>query len=99
MQFSSFITNKIIKKLIEWDPELWWVDILHNSNFNFFKDLQNLLNSYKNHIDIIFYRNDEQIYFIEHGTENPCHTFRVDDSLSISYMSFIKEFLSQINRI
>ena len=24
MQFSSFITNKIIKKLIEWDPELWW---------------------------------------------------------------------------
>lgn len=22
---------------------------------------------------------DEQIYFIEHGTENPCHTFRVDD--------------------
>jgi len=49
MQFSSFITNKIIKKLIEWDPELWWVDILHN------------------------------IYFIEHGTENPCHTFRVDD--------------------
>ena len=50
MQFSSFITNKIIKKLIEWDPELWWVDILHNSNFNFFKDLQNLLNSYKNHI-------------------------------------------------
>ena len=33
----------------------------------------------KNHIDIIFYRNDEQIYFIEHGTENPCHTFRVDD--------------------
>lgn len=78
MQFSSFITNKIIKKLIEWDPELWWVDILHNSNSNFFKDLQNLLNSYKNHIDIIFYRNDEQIYFIKHGTENPCHTFRVD---------------------
>ena len=36
MQFSSFITNKIIKKLIEWDPELWWVDILHNSNFNYF---------------------------------------------------------------
>ena len=33
----------------------------------------------KNHIDIIFYRNEEQIYFIEHGTENPCHTFRVDD--------------------
>lgn len=28
MQFSSFITNKIIKKLIEWDPELWWVDII-----------------------------------------------------------------------
>lgn len=22
MQFSSFITNKIIKKLIEWDPEI-----------------------------------------------------------------------------